>query len=159
MDKKIKESWTRKEVAEISGQPDRRVLFYTEQNLLPDLQKVVGRGNARSYSKADIFYLLLIKELSRLGLSLTHIRYAIRAVHDYLKEGKLKFWGNDTFTKEQFFLTIIPDPEYEPIKGSQPFRIISIMDIVTGIEKISSLEHYPSIIIVNLNKVWAKAEI
>ncbi len=112
----MKTTWTRKEVAKITGIPERRVLYYTEQPLLiPGVKTDVGRGTAREYDQKAIFYLLLIKELDSVGLSLSVIRSLVKAI--WLKTmdrptdmefmgKKLDLWVNGKFTEKPIILII-----------------------------------------------------
>jgi len=69
---------TRKQVSIITGIPDRRVLFYTEQGILKDFNKNTGRGSARHYSEHDVHILNIIKRLSVIGFELKKIKEIIK---------------------------------------------------------------------------------
>lgn len=153
----MKETWTRKEVAEITGIPDRRVLFYTEQPLLlPGVKKDTGRGTARLYTIESIFYLLVIKELSELGLSLTQIRLIVTMIvaseqKPFLKmKGYPEFelWENGKFTKTPVIMVIASD-------DSKPHSIN--MGFVVGEIKVKLKADKSSQIILNLNEIFNKA--
>lgn len=150
----MKSSYTRKEVADITGIPDRRVLFYTEQpGLLPGIQRAVGRGNAREYTLKSIFYLLLINELGELGVSLSIARHVV----NFLDVGSMKnspvswsmnLWNPDgSFTDIPHVLIIAPE------KGEQT---VTISPVVGQTDVIVRADH-PSKLVVNLNLVMAKA--
>lgn len=68
---------TVKEVSNITGIPERRVLFYTEQNMLSNFKKSVGRGNARDYSDHDIQIFKIIDRLKVIGFELKKIKEII----------------------------------------------------------------------------------
>lgn len=55
--------WTRKKIRERLEMPDRQIQFYSEANLLPDLNERTGRGNPRRYSRRDVIALLVVDEL------------------------------------------------------------------------------------------------
>lgn len=153
----MKDTWTRKEVSEITGIPDRRVLFYTEQPLLlPGVKKDTGRGTARLYNIESIFYLLLIKELSTLGLSLTRIRLIISSIRAASTPPPLKMkgfpefelWDAGKFTKTPIIMSIVTDGK----KDEEISMGFSIGDLDVHIKA-----DQPSQIIINLNEVFGKA--
>lgn len=153
----MKDTWTRKEVAEITGIPDRRVLFYTEQPLLlPGIKTDTGRGTARAYGLESIFYLLLIKELSALGLSLTRIRLIINSIQAATMEPRLympgfpefKLWHGGKFTETSVIIVIDTEDSEE--------TEISLQYILDKAEVNIKLDK-PSQIIINLNKIFEKA--
>lgn len=69
--------YTRKQLSEIVGIPDRRVLFYSEAGMLPCVRLQSGRGNAREYTDHDAHILLIIKRLSKIGFELRKINEII----------------------------------------------------------------------------------
>lgn len=160
-----KDSWTRKEVSEITGIPDRRLLFYSEQNILPGFKKTVGRGTPRSYSIKDIFYLLLIKELDVLGLSLTKIRALILYLYVAQMDGspinpKVKIFVNGQFTKESMVIVLSPNPAVHALSpDSKNYNEEFEVQLITGTTEISLMADRPSQIIINLNQVFKKAGI
>lgn len=66
--------YRRKQVEEMTGLPARRIHFYTDQGLLPAVEKSTGRGIERKYSKDDVFRLAIIREMAELGLALQAIK-------------------------------------------------------------------------------------
>lgn len=148
----MKDRWIRKEVVELTEIPDRRVLFYTEQNILPGFQKTVGRGTPRTYSIVDIFYLLLLKELNALGLSLTPIRAIILFLHM-----KAELWKSGTFTKEPVVLIISLNPKEHVLHpDAQGYNEEFDIQVVRGSKEIKLLADSTSKIVVNLNEIFAK---
>jgi DNA-binding transcriptional MerR regulator len=155
-------TWTRKDVSEITGIPDRRLLFYSEQHILPGFKKNVGRGIAREYKKRDIFYLLVIKELDSLGVSLSQIRLVIMGLHvgnlDIPKLSIPKTWNNDGIVNDPSILIISfpqgPEehalsPKAEGYKDELSIQIKNDINIVAN---------RPSQIILNLNQISNKAK-
>jgi len=86
-------TWSRKEFSEKGGVADRKVLFYTEQGMFPDLHREVGRGTARIYTITELRDLRLILELTKFGLPLSQIKSLIVFVHSirdkWLPNGRL----------------------------------------------------------------------
>lgn len=157
----LKDTWTRKEVAEITGIPDRRILFYTEQPLLlPGVKRDTGRGTARVYDIESVFHLLLIKELSSLGLSLAKIRLVLLAIRAAASPGlpdqeerfglpELKLWENGQFTKTPVIMSISTDDTSDGVS----------MGVVIGDQDVHVRVDRPSQIILNLNLIFNKANI
>lgn len=67
----------RKQVSEMTGIPERRILFYTESGLLPSMKRDTGRGISREYSSHDVHILSIVKRLSVIGFSLKTIKEII----------------------------------------------------------------------------------
>ncbi len=154
-----KTTWTRKDVSEITGIPDRRLLFYSEQNVIPGFieKKTVGRGTPRSYSIEDIFYLMLIRELDALGLSLARIKSVIIFLH-VMKHQEL--WVNGRFTKEEKIMIISLQPRHHTAaEGTQAHKEDFDMTWVSGSSSIKMTADRPSMIVVNLNEIFKKAGI
>lgn len=157
-----KTTWTRKEVSRITDIPTRRVLFYTEQPfLLPFVNKATGRGTAREYNIEDIFYLLLVKELDSLGLSLTRTRLVVQTIRSAAAQDdttlpllasmlpKLALWEKGTFTKTPIVVSIVTD-------NDQPDSVT--MGLSTGETKVRIKADVSSQIILNLNLIFKKAK-
>ncbi|MCX5804306.1 MAG: MerR family transcriptional regulator [Proteobacteria bacterium] len=168
----MKNSWTRKEAAEITGLPDRRVLFYTEQFVLPGLYTPVGRGTARKYSLKHLFYLSVVEELNSLGLSLTRIRAIILALHtetlDFSNAPEIKkfhephIWVDGTLTKKPTMMVIsIPQSPEEHVLSPDAKNYDSevFLQVYTGSTKITLLVDRPFKIVINLNKIFNKLKL
>jgi len=160
----MKETWTRKEVSEKTGITDRRILFYSEQNILPGFKKDVGRGTARTYSVQDIFYLLLLKELNTLGLSLTSIRKIIKFLYAWpnvflpgMKLEKFNLWKNGTFTKEACILIISPLEKEGMSSVLENYNAGFGMEMIFGKTEFTIVADKPSKIVINLNQIYEKA--
>jgi DNA-binding transcriptional MerR regulator len=97
-----KESWTRKETAELLDKmPARTVQFYSEQpGLLPDLERYVGRGKVRKYSRNDLVTLKVIKELVFYGMTVGKIS----AIFNTWRSLYQDWWDKDD--KEEGFLIV-----------------------------------------------------
>jgi DNA-binding transcriptional MerR regulator len=157
----LKDTWTRKEVAEITGIPDRRILFYTEQPLLlPGVKRDTGRGTARVYNIESVFYLLLIKELSSLGLSLARIRLVLSAIRaaampripdqeERFGLPELKLWENGQFTKTPVIIILSMDDTSDSVS----------MGFAIGDQDIHFRVDRSSQIILNLNLIFNKANV
>jgi len=166
----MKETFTRKEVAAITGFTDRRILFYSENYILPGFHKSVGRGTPREYTRKDVFFLLIVKELDDLGMSLARIRPILMGLFvktmDYQNApeiahlGEPSIWVNGTFTKEPRILAIsLPQsPEEHHLgPGAQGYDSEVFVQFYDGSEKVKLLSDRPSKIVLNLNQIFAKA--
>ena len=89
--------YRRKEVESLIGIPARRIQFYTENGLVPDVHKETGRGNERKYSRDDVFRLAVIQEMSDLGLGLATIKIFLRSDDSIQKYGEPKTLSYDRF--------------------------------------------------------------
>ena len=69
--------YIRKKVEEITGIPARRIQFYTDSGLISLEDRHTGRGRERKYTKRNLLELLIIKELSRLKVELSQIRWIV----------------------------------------------------------------------------------
>lgn len=160
-------TWKRKEAAEITGIPDRRILFYTEQNMLPGMFAAVGRGASRVYTLKHLFFLAVIKELDALGFSLARIRPVIISLFAKTISftdstaptvlTKPKIWVNGTFTKEPVIMVIsIPQgPEEHALSPeSEGYNNELFILFPDGSTKVKVLAERPSSIILNLNKIF-----
>jgi DNA-binding transcriptional MerR regulator len=157
--KDMDKSYSRREVAEITGIPDRRVLFYTEQPfLLASVKTNVGRGISREYDVEAIFYLLLIKELDAVGLSLGRIRTLIA----YLRVSQLKgmkLFVDGEFTKERLVLVLFLNPEHHALsEASEGYREEFDVRLITGTSaEITLSADKSSQLVLNLNEIFRKA--
>ena len=68
-------SYTRKQIAELTGLSPRLVTFYTDEGLVtPAIDEGKGRGRVRRYSQINLFSFAMIKELSDFGIKIEKIR-------------------------------------------------------------------------------------
>ncbi|MFO7557157.1 MAG: MerR family transcriptional regulator [Desulfobacterales bacterium] len=76
--------FTKKQVAEISGLNPRLVQFYTEEGLISPIEDTgMGRGSSRKYSRKNLFFFLLIKELSYYGITKTKMETIVNRVQGF----------------------------------------------------------------------------
>lgn len=165
----MKESWTRKEVAEITGIPERRVLFYSEQTMLPGLDGAVGRGTARKYYLKHLFLLSVIKELDLIGFSLARIKQVIILLYvqtlNPLAGRGMKtierlptIWVDGTFTKEPVIMLISlarTPAEHRLSPDSKNYNNEMFLDFTDGSDEIKALAaKHPASIVLNLNKIF-----
>lgn len=115
--------WPRKEVAKLTNLSERRVLFYTEQGVLYEVERAVGRGYARQYSMIDIIDLTLIRHLDALGINLQMIKEVVFNFHQV----KDKWWTKGRFTEEPFLIIIYLAPD-----GGHTFGYRKGSDIATA---------------------------
>lgn len=136
--------WSRKEFSEKGGVPDRKVLFYTEQGMFPDLRLDVGRGKARVYTNTELRDLRLIIELTKSGLPLAKIRDLISYVHsicdEWMPKGKL--------IKSPFFVS------WDMVNGKPQGFYVSEHQTKGAIEKIES----PLMLQINLTAIFSGLE-
>jgi DNA-binding transcriptional MerR regulator len=175
--------YTRKQVEKFTGIPARRIQFYTESGLLALENPHPGKGKGRQYSKKDIFRLLIIGELGKHKIELSHIK---KIVDDYPRElGKkaLEIFDPSTYEveKPQKNYIIIYDQNtihygvrgpFKPLKKKLPpvpksagddfeasiERLAGIYDKL--FEEISSSiqirEEFPSVLILNVTYLAEK---
>jgi DNA-binding transcriptional MerR regulator len=142
----MEKTWSRKQVSEITGLSDRRVLYYSERGMLLGLKKNVGSGTSREYSIFEIYDLLLIRELDRLGLSPSRMRGIIDSFH----QTKDKWWLFDKFIDKPFLIIItLSDSDNEGF----------IFGYRIGSDVITTLADHISTIVINLTKLFKKAGI
>ena len=68
-------SFTKKEVAELTGLAPSTVNFYTEKIIItPDIDNPKGRGKTRLYSRENLVEFLIVKYLKSCGLGLEIIK-------------------------------------------------------------------------------------
>jgi hypothetical protein len=78
------EKYTRKQIAKIVNIPDRRVEFYTNQGIFTRMEKKVGRGVARLYSKQNVFELFITKKLRLNGIDIPKIKEILKKLETYM---------------------------------------------------------------------------
>jgi DNA-binding transcriptional MerR regulator len=158
----MKNTWSRKEISAITGIPDRRVLFYTEQLMLPGFNTATGRGTAREYSVSDLFYMLLIKELDSIGLSLVRIRTFIMHLHFMQMHGKQLFIDG-RFTDEPMVAVISPFPKEHALsptsKNYNEEFDVQWFPGLAGETEIKLSINKSSQIVINLNEIFKKAQL
>jgi DNA-binding transcriptional MerR regulator len=149
--------------------PDRRVLFYTEQNMLPGFQTAVGRGASREYSLREIFYLLVVKELQSLGLPLSRIRLIIMALHVKTlrsASGPLSenlgrpIWKDGTLAKGPIIMVVSfpKGPEEHALHPrAKGYEDELFLEFHFGSTKIEIDVDRPSKIVANLQEIFSKA--
>lgn len=82
-------SFIKKEMAELTELLPRRVQFYTEYvGIIPDIADAKTRGSNRKYSRENVFEFLLVKELSKQGLSLAIIKKIIKQLVECKRRGQ-----------------------------------------------------------------------
>jgi hypothetical protein len=114
------------------------------------------------YDIESVFHLLLIKELSSLGLSLARIRLVLSAIRAAASPGlpdqeerfglpELKLWENGQFTKTPVIIILSMDDTSDSV--SMGFAIgDGDQDVHVRVDR-------PSQIILNLNLIFNKANI
>ncbi|MBW2609718.1 MAG: MerR family transcriptional regulator [Deltaproteobacteria bacterium] len=66
--------FTKKEAASVLGIRPRTIQFYTDEKILiPEIANPSGRGTTRKYSRKNLMEILIIKNLSKKGLTLAQI--------------------------------------------------------------------------------------
>lgn len=103
-------AWSRKEFSKKGGVSDRKISFYTEQGMFPDLRRDVGRGAARIYTTAELRDLLLIVGLKKCGLPLNKIKGLITYVHAIQD----KWLPNGCLVDEAFYIQWNPSSREAP---------------------------------------------
>ena len=160
-------TWIRKEVSTITGLSDRRILFYTDQDMLPNVDKSVGRGVPRLYNLMAVFFLLIIRELDRLGFSLNYIRVII----SFIWSAQLKSSGDTnspppvelikegSFTDKVHVLVISYHPTELVSPAGAPVREEIDMKWYVGekgAERINIQADTSSQVVLNLNEIFKK---
>lgn len=107
-------TWSRKQVAEITGIPERRVLFYTEQQILPGFNIATGRGNSREYSLDDIFCLAVANEITASGVGLSKVKPMMTTIYGKFLNGSI---GVNVQLSESVKLTIKFDKILDSLKA------------------------------------------
>lgn len=80
------ESYTNKEVSVILGVKQSNISYYTNIGVvIPKIANPRGRGNVKRYSVSNIVDFLLIRELSRNGMSLKRINFVLSGLSEDLK--------------------------------------------------------------------------
>jgi len=156
-------TYTRKQVAKITGIPERRVLFYTEQPfLIKGIEKKTGRGVARLYGEEQILCLLVIKELSYWGMALDRIERITGYLFNWPEIGKemginfadnypskVKLWRDGKFTEKEVVMSIIPDDD-----NPEQLEINLYEEEFDGKREAES----SAAMILNLSKIYSKAK-
>ena len=74
-------TYTKQRIADITGLSLRLVQFYTEEKLiLPEKNKLKGRGYVRRYSKKSLLDFLIIKELGNYGITKKRISNVLKYI-------------------------------------------------------------------------------
>jgi hypothetical protein len=136
----MENKWLRKDFAEKCGTTDRKVLFYTEQGMFPDLRRDVGRGAARIYTTTELRDLKLILELTKNRLPLNSIKAMIKYVHEIQDE----WLPNGHLIDKPFFV------EWD-LSGDKPFGY-SISSGQAG--EFSKTRNSLCVLIVNLTAIF-----
>ena len=105
-------NWTAKQIAQTLKMPLRQIQFYSEQQgLLPGLNQNVGRGKPREYTRKHLVGLIVIRELARLGMTISKLRDVVFQFYQ-LQD---KWWDdeNERFTDEPFYILVYNSPEGE----------------------------------------------
>lgn len=99
--------WTRKKIRERLEMPDRQIQFYSEANLLPDLNERTGRGKPRRYSRRDVIALLVVDELfNGYGTPLHKLQTILKTWNNVYSE----WWDKQqSETKTEGYLVIYAD--------------------------------------------------
>jgi DNA-binding transcriptional MerR regulator len=107
-----------KGAALLSDLPERRIHFYVEHGIIvPGTKGGQGRGSTRGYTRYDITYLSIAKELSDYGMTISKIKKII----DLIKENAVFKGKYDPFRlksmKEELdiFIHIFPKEKVEYI--------------------------------------------
>lgn len=114
--------------------------------MLPGLYLPVGRGRAREYTRADLFYLMVIRELSKIGLSLSNIRPAVH----HLELAKPLLWIDDKTIRQPAYLVMLIDED----SGEA-----SRWEVLMGEADIKKVARQSVQVILNLNMVFDKVKV
>lgn len=75
--------FTKKQVEEITGLAPRLVQFYTEEGVVtPEIDRGEGRGRVRRYSKNNLYEFVIIKHLTKYGLTLEALGTCVQFVRE-----------------------------------------------------------------------------
>lgn len=130
-------TYRRKQIEEITRIPARRIQFYTDQGLLPDVEKETGRGIERRYSEQDFNTLLIIREMADAGISLAQIKRFLKKIDELLAKQK-------TPAGIQYFIC-------KKHKSKYSYDILSFEELQSGPGKGLFCGYYGSIIAVKIN--------
>jgi DNA-binding transcriptional MerR regulator len=86
----MKDSYTKKEVAEITGLPYRNIQFYTEQGVVVPIENAGGRGKFRRYSSWNLVSFLIAGELSYYGMTVGEIKNIVQTFNKIWKKFNTK---------------------------------------------------------------------
>jgi DNA-binding transcriptional MerR regulator len=104
------DSYTKKQVAEITGLSPRLVQFYTEQGLIePSVSKGSGRGTFRKYSEVNLIEFGVINQVASYGITIHIIKRIFdegfnRNSSEYFIPRLLKDWDRER--KNGYFLIV-----------------------------------------------------
>ncbi|NIM96659.1 MAG: MerR family transcriptional regulator [candidate division Zixibacteria bacterium] len=134
----------RREAAENSGIPARRVQFYTDVGVIRLDEQHTGRGRERAYSRQNLFELLVVKELADQKIELAQIR---RIVSELPQKLGVDFLNLDSIAKSKggAYLYVYPDGKisYDKQKDPDTLRRSDIVKI--------EMRNYASAVVVNLS--------
>lgn len=143
----MQQEFNRREVAVATVIPERRVLYYTEAGLLPDVTLPVGRGRRRIYSRRDVFILQLLRELRALGFRLARAADVIEIVKSQHLDRL--FDEDGRFTKKKLSLVIL---------GREPALPLGQADVVaSGAKAFNRFRNSGSRTIIDLNVLSGRA--
>lgn len=95
----MKDSYTKKEVAEITGLPYRNIQFYAEQGVVvPEIEQAGGRGKFRRYSNRNLMAFIIAGELAQYGVTVGEIR---KIILSFLPFWEMKVPGDTSGTFEK----------------------------------------------------------
>lgn len=137
---------TRKQAAQATGVPERRILFYSDQLMFPGVYLPVGRGHSREYKIHDLFYLMVIRDLSKLGLSLSNIRPALQ----HLDLVKNILWIDEKTIRKPAYLVLVISEETGDAER---------WEVVIGEKDIGAIAKRSAQVILNLNAVFGKLKL
>ena len=142
------DSFTKKEVASITGLASRLVQFYVEEGIVtPEVSEGKGRGSVRRYSRKNLFEFMVLKELNALGLTVS----GVMAIMKLLRKGTVPIFDHleELMTIRAAFLIL----HHEPDSGKIRTRVIKIggrPDDKKPVITLGEVEDYPSTLILDL---------
>ena len=148
-------SYSKKQIAEISGLTPRLIQFYTEEGLIkPEKGTGTGRGNFRSYSRESLLDFLLIKELSNFGAIKAKMKLFLDHIHE--DPQSVSYVQGDLHKKGvKLFIHIFATSAG---KVTLNFQIVSGSGKDTPILKIEDLSDYSSCVLIDFGKLVEKAK-
>jgi len=140
--------WTRKEIRERLGMPDRQIQFYSEARLLPDLKERTGKGRPRRYSRRDIIALMVVAELfGGFGITLAKLE-AIMDVwtsvyHEWWDEqlsktnsrGYLLIYADRSSERERMAVEFVPTWTAKAINW-QGYQSVVVLDVGALVQRV-----------------------
>ena len=98
-------SYTKKNVAELTGETPRTIHFWSDVELvIPAVDNPVGRGKNRKYSDENIFEFLIVRELIKRGIKLDDIKHIMAFARKGGLEGKSKWKDIPRFQRTYLIL-------------------------------------------------------